>query len=115
VDADRRSVLERLLAWDTPALFIVAGQAYEGHVLGVIVDVVVAFCRPLGTRESRQEYRWRLAELDDVGPALTTAVEEPEDPLQALGRELAAQARDDASLAERLLSRKSGKNHLEDV
>jgi hypothetical protein len=102
-------LLMTLVDEQLPALFAVGGVVYVGHVQSCLAGEVVAVARPYGTRDTRQEYRWALDEIRDMG-RLQEAGTEPDDPLIEQAHALATQAQeyDRLSLAERLLANRNG-------
>lgn len=107
---ERAELLLGLVAEQAPALVSVGGKLYEGHIQSCLAGEVVAFARPYGTRENRQEYRWELKVIDDIGRQEAAGAEDgDEDPLMVTARELAAQAAeyDGLSLAERLIAERN--------
>lgn len=104
MNADQRAQLHGWMDEQTQLLFILADAVYEGHIIGLVAEAVIAFVRPFNTRSEREECRWHVNDIDDVGPANYELASEPEDPLHAQARELVARARatPDQTLAERL-------------
>lgn len=110
---DRFELLMDLVAEQAPALFSVGGTVYEGHVQSCLSGVVVAVVRPYGTRDTREEHRWALADVDDIDRLAEAGDDvDDEDPLMATARDLAARAEEyeGLSLAERLI-RERGEPH----
>lgn len=97
---DRSELIMDLIGEQAPALLVVDGVVYEGHLQSCVRGVVTAVVRAHGTHVAREALHWPLVEISDVGRADEPA-EEPEDPLIGVARELAAAA--DGSLAEILL------------
>lgn len=99
---------ERMLELETqqlPALFVVDGVGYEGHVESCTGGTVVAVARRLGSGP-RQRYVWSYGQIDDFGRAdVGPEPSEPEDPMMQTARVLVARAHEERglSLAERLL------------
>lgn len=101
---EQRDQLHGWMDEQAELLFILADAVYEGHIIGLVANAVIVFVRPFGTREPREERRWHIDDIDDVGPANYELVEEPEDPLAAHARALAQRALQtpEQTLAERL-------------
>lgn len=95
-----------LIVEQAPALFVVDGVGYEGHVESCVAGNVVAIARPLAGGE-RRRYEWDVkTQVQDFGRAdEAPEVMEDEDPMMQQARELAARAHEfsELSLAERLL------------
>lgn len=105
-----------LIVDQAPALFVVDGVGYEGHVESCVSGTVVAVARPIGGGGERTRHQWQFAEIEDFGPADVPAAEADEDPMMMQARELAARAHEysELSLAERLLrgrATQGGRNH----
>lgn len=113
---ERLDVMLELIADQAPALFVVDGVGYEGHVESCVGGTVVAVARPAGGGE-RTRYQWQFAQITDFGPAdERPAAEEDEDPMMQQARELAARAHEysELSLAERLLRGRATQGSRED-
>lgn len=117
-EREHAELMMDLVAEQAPALIVVDGTVYEAHVQSCLQGEIVAVARPYGTRDPRQEYRWELRVIDDIGRLEPGSAEDGnEDPLMVTARELAAQAQvyDGLSLAERLVAeRNRGEFHGRD-
>jgi hypothetical protein len=88
-----------------PALFLVDGEVWEGHVAGCAGGVVDAVVRPIRQTQPYTGQRWSLDQIAHVGKREPEDDDEAEDELFRSARLMVEQAREysEMSLAERIL------------